>query len=192
MIQLRPDCLIFRTEDGDQIPCSAEFVTLELMGDAALDVDPDILRNASAAVLHFFKHERHQDSVSVAEFAEALGTVFRGLGINVSSETAEEPAPKAKTAPLRVAESDLRQLALAAGKGCELFFFPTLRDELKRKLDGSPQVVHFRGLHGCVKQLTGAERWSERCQILHDQIVDYLRICWSAEVNNRSCSLLVF
>jgi len=186
MIQLRPDCLIFRTADGEQIPCSAELVTLELMGDAALHIDPEIIRNASAAVLHYFKHERQQDYVSVTEFAKALEKVLRGLGLSVCS--AHEPEP----ANSRVAESDLRQLAVAAGKGCELFFFPTLRDELKRKLNQSPRVVHFRGLRGCVKQLTGAERWSARCQTLNDQIVDYLRTCWSAESSNQFCALVVF
>ena len=28
MIQLKPDCLIFQTSDGDQIPCSAEWNSL--------------------------------------------------------------------------------------------------------------------------------------------------------------------
>ena len=32
MIQLKTDCLIFQTNDGEQVPCSAEWVTLELMG----------------------------------------------------------------------------------------------------------------------------------------------------------------
>src|SRR5271154_6515612 len=48
MIQLKPDCLIFQTSDGDQIPCSAEWVTLELMGEGASWIDPAIIHNASA------------------------------------------------------------------------------------------------------------------------------------------------
>ena len=187
MIQLRPDCLIFRTADGEQIPCSAELVTLELMGDAALHVDPEIIKNASAAVLHFFKHERKQDFVSVGEFANALERVLRTLGLSVTADCEPEPEREAP----RIAESDLRQLAVQAGKGCELFFFPTLRDEFKRKLGQSPQVVAFKGLRGCVKQLTGAERWSQRCQTLNDQIVEYLRTCLSAEPGSQSCALVV-
>lgn len=190
MIQLRPDCLIFRTTDGEQIPCSAELVTLELMGDTAAFLDEELIRNAAAAVLHYFKHERDQDFVSVAEFAEALERVLRSFGVRISSEPKVAPAPAA--APARVAEADLRRIAVEAGKGCELFFFPHLRDELKRTLTESPEIVHFRGLRGCVKQLTGAERWSQRCQTLSDQIVEYLRTCLDAEAVKRNFSLVVF
>ena len=34
MIQLHTDCLVFETSDGDSIPCSAQDVTVELLGDA--------------------------------------------------------------------------------------------------------------------------------------------------------------
>ncbi len=57
MIQLKSDCLIIQTTDGQQIPCSAEWVTLELMGEGAEWIDPETVRHASAAVLHYFKHE---------------------------------------------------------------------------------------------------------------------------------------
>src|SRR5580658_7430569 len=81
MIQLRADCLIFQTDDGDQIPCSAEWVTLELMGEGAGLIDPEIVHHASAAVLHYFKHELHRPFVSVGEFALALEKVLRGFGL---------------------------------------------------------------------------------------------------------------
>ena len=35
MTQLKKDCLIFQTNCGQQIPCSAEWVSLELIGDTA-------------------------------------------------------------------------------------------------------------------------------------------------------------
>src|ERR1700678_1629729 len=54
MIQLKNDCLILQTESGQQIPCSAESVTFELMGEGAQLVDPEVVRHASAAVLHYF------------------------------------------------------------------------------------------------------------------------------------------
>ncbi len=181
MIQLKADCLIFQTSGGEQVPCSAEWVTLELMGDKAELLDPELVENASAAVLHYFKHELNQQFVSVGEFAQALETVLRGLGLKVCSEKYEP----------HVAESDLRTLAHDAGKGCELFFFPTLREEMKRKLRQSPAVLRFRGLRGCVKQLSGSARWNRRCDKLNDQIVDYLRECWSSEEASESCALVV-
>src|SRR5437773_1161564 len=101
MIQLHSDCLVFKSETGQAIPCSAELVTFELV------------------------------------------------------------------------------------------FFPRLRDELRKSLQESPGVVRFQGLRSCVKQLVGAHRWSPRCQKLSDQIVAFLRLCWSSEVATAGCALVV-
>jgi hypothetical protein len=190
MIQLKPDCLIFQTSDGDQIPCSAEWVTLELMGDGADLVDPEVVRHASAAVLHYFKHELSRDFVSVGEFAIALEKVLRGFGLTVYADQSYEAKPT-DDPKKSVAESNLQELAAAAGKGFELFFFPTLREEVKTKMGAAPQVLRFRGLRGCVKQLAGSARWNRRCQNLNDQIVDFLRTCWQTETASQSCSLVV-
>lgn len=184
MIQLSRDSLVFQMSDGDSIPCTAEAVTIELIGEAAQLLDPELIRHAARAVLHYFKIEQGRDFVSLGEFSQALTTVLRGFGLAV------EPAP---TDPpgRRVAEADLRRLACESGKAFELGFFPRLRDELRRRLGPSPQVLRFKGLRGCVKQLTGARRWSRRCQQLSDQIVEYLRGCLHADVRSSSCSLVV-
>jgi hypothetical protein len=91
MIQLNPDCLIFQTSNGEHIPCSAELVTIELMGETASLVDPEVIRNASAAVLHYFKHELGRTSVSVAEFSSALEKVLRGFGFDVNMRNRSRP-----------------------------------------------------------------------------------------------------
>jgi len=49
MIQLHPDCLIFRTSQGELIPCSAESVTIEMIGDASSLIDPETVREAPPA-----------------------------------------------------------------------------------------------------------------------------------------------
>ena len=184
MIQLRPDCLLFETPGGEAIPCSAELITVNLVGEAADLLDPDLVQNAARAVLHYFKVERGQSFVSVQEFSRTLATVLRGFGISLN---AVESAPP----PRRVRESDLRELAFESGAGFELSFFPRLREELRQQLDQSPQIVRFNGLRGCVKQLAGARRWTGRCQYLSDQIVEYLRHCLSNDPGAKNCSLLV-
>jgi hypothetical protein len=192
MIQLRPDCLIFQTSDGEQIPCSAEWITLELMGEGAAWIDPVVVHNASAAVLHYFKYELSRDFVSVGEFAVALEKVLRGFGLSVYADNDLDSVPDSTPAETKcVLESDLREMASAAGKGFELLFFPNLREEMKNKMEQSPHVLRFHGLRGCVKQLTGTERWNRRCQNLNDQIVDYLRNCWQTERASQSCALVV-
>ncbi len=190
MIQLKNDCLLFHTQDGGQIPCSVEWVTLELMGGGAEWLDPEVVHHASAAVLHYFKHEKRRQTVSVGEFAIALEKVLRSFGLSVFAD--HQPDAPAKPVPPKVLESNLNELARnAASEGFELLFFPQLRQELKRKLDQSPSVLRFHGLRDCVKQLAGAGRWNSRCQSLHDQIVDFLRSCWENEPARRFCSLLV-
>ena len=184
MIQLHPDFLLFEMPGGEAIPCSAELISVNLLGEAADVLDPDLVQNAARAVLHYFKIEQGKAFVSMREFSRALATVLRGFGMSVNSAEAEAP-------PRRISESDLRQLACESGKGFELAFFPLLREELRQQLNQSPHVVRFKGLRSCVKQLAGARRWTERCQSLSDQIVDYLRHCLSNDPGAKSCSLMV-
>jgi hypothetical protein len=190
MIQLNADCLIFQTNDGQQVPCSAEWVTLELMGEGAQLVDPEVVRHASAAVLHYFKHELQRQFVSVAEFAAALEKVLRSFGLSVYADN--QSSTTVPEGERRVLDSNLQMLASSAtAEGFELLFFPQLRQELQRQLQQGPQVVRFRGLRDCVKQLAGSPRWNRRCQCLNDQIVEFLRSCWERERASQSCALVV-
>jgi len=169
---------------GETIPCSAELVTIELIGQAVEGLDPELIRHAAASVLHYFKHELGRSFVTVGEFSAALETVLRGLGLKVRSAEESVPGPA-------IEEADLRLLACEALKGFELAFFPRLHDELSRKLHRGPRVMRFKGLRGCVKQLMGARRWSGRCQQLNDQIVDFIRHHWSREHQDRCLTLIV-
>ena len=186
MIALASECLLFRTSNGESIPFSAEMISVELTGDGTGIFDPEFVKQAASAVFHYFKHDLGRMTVTVGEFAGALEKVLRGFGLTAepSEQCPAEPQP-------RVLKSDLRQLACESGKGCELFFFPLLRDEVRQQLRQEPQVLHFRGLRSCVKQLTGARRWSRRCQSLHDQIVEFLRNCFTTEVSPPNCALVV-
>lgn len=162
------------------IPCSAETVTIELIGNGSSGLEPSVVREAAAAVVYYFKNELGRDFVSVGEFAQALEKVLGDFGYDVESQT--EPA---------AAISDLEKLARESGKGFELIFFVNLRAELKAKLKHAPPLLTFNGLKACVKTLVGAKRWCERCDALSDQIVEYLRHCLSVEPNGAACGLVV-
>jgi hypothetical protein len=187
MIQLHPDCLIFETSSGESIPCSAEVVTIELVGDSK--IDPETVREAAAAVVYYFKNELHRETVSVEEFSGALQKVLCRLGYKVTAPDGETdfdlPEPIGQ-----LAISNLPELATSSGKGCELFFFSKLRSELRNHLQASPRVLRFQGLRSCVKQLAGRQRWCPRCQSLNDQIVQYLRECFTCE-RTEDCNLVV-
>lgn len=185
MIQLNQDALLFQMPGGDTIPCSAEMVTVQLIGDDQTQLDPEVIRNAAQAVLHFFKNEQGRTHVSLGEFAEALANVLRSFGLAVTEAqvTSDPPAP---------AGCDLRRLASEAGEACELAFFPRLRAELRRQLE-SPEAppLRFTGLRPCVKQLAGARRWCTRCQELSDRIILFIRDCLTSEHLEASRPLLV-
>ncbi|HMJ90630.1 MAG TPA: hypothetical protein VK530_12495 [Candidatus Acidoferrum sp.] len=183
MIRLRSDCLEFELSNGEKIPCSAQTVTVELMGSAMNDVDQHVVENAAAAVLHYFREDLKKESVTLSEFTAALEVALRGLGLNVCCDPPES-APHAT-------HSDLRLLAAESGKFFELGFFNRLRNELRENLGKSPTMLRFSGLRSCVKQLAGARRWSPRCQKLNDHIVDYLRGCVMREKLEAPCDLVV-
>jgi hypothetical protein len=184
MISLAADCLFFETALGQGIPLSAEMLTVELTGDNAGMFDPEFVKHATGAVIHYFKHELGRHTITVAEFAGALEKVLRGF--ECGAGMFKEPQ-----APARRPESDLRRLAHESGNGCELLFYPRLRNELRQQLLAAPQMVRFRGLRGCVKQLAGASRWCGRCRALQEQIVDFMRRCLTVESIRPDCSLYV-
>lgn len=183
MTPLPDDSLVFKLAGHDTIPCAATQIQFEVAGEAAGLVDAELLKNAAAAVLHYFRTEEHRVSVSVEEFAAAMERVLHGLGLMHL-----KAASPAVVLPPAVAETDLR---LLASDDLELLFFQRLRAELRRQLGPAPRLVRFHGLRECVKRLAGARRWSGRCQRLHDQIVDYLRTSLSAESPAHPCGLVV-
>ncbi len=183
MILLRNDCLVFEMSNGDKIPCAASSVTVELMGASAELVDREVIEHATAAVLHYFHHDLQRTEVTLSEFTEALETALRGMGLNVTCDTAQQVQ--------RIANADLRVLASESGKAFELGFFARLRDQVKKELTLAPELIRFIGLRSCVKQLAGAQRWCPRCERLSDQIVEFLRGCVCQESPPQPCGLLV-
>ncbi|HUA38389.1 MAG TPA: hypothetical protein VMA35_08375 [Candidatus Sulfopaludibacter sp.] len=184
MIALLSDCLLFQLTNGESVPCSAEMISVELVGGNDGWFDPEVLRHAAASVFHYFKNDLCRESVTVGEFAGALEKVLRNLGFTIRAGTMEPRKPE-------TTETDLGLMARESGDGCELFFFPRLRDELRARLRQAPRVLHFHGLRGCVKRLAGARRWSVRCEKLQDHIVEYLRQCLTAEPESADCALVV-
>ncbi len=181
MIQLHPDCLIFRTSRGELIPCSAESVTFEMIGESSGLIDPETVREAAAAVVHYFKYDLHRDTVSIGEFSEALQRALRCFGFDVTTSSFENGLPSG---------TDLREIARAADD-YELVFFQRLREEFLRQAKESEEVVRFWGLRECAKQITGAKRWGHSCECFSEQVVDFLRGCLSIESGVRSRGLIV-
>ena len=179
MIQLHTDCLVFETSDGESIPCSAQDVTVELLGDAAHELEPHMVTEAAEAVLFHFKVDLGRASVTVGEFTMALEVILRGFGFKIVATDNG------------AAETNLHDLAHQAGEGLEMVFFCTLRDQIHADLHGKPELLRVKGLREAVKKLTGAKKWSPRCQKLNDQIVDYLRHIVSQHQQQAKLTLMI-
>ena len=189
MIALRSDCLLFQLGNGETIPCSADMIAVEIIGEANSVLDSETLRHAAASVFHYFKVDLAREAVTIGEFSIALEKALHHLGYSIHAHTPGQTQGEMNG-------TDLGKIARESGESLELLFFPRLRDELRGCLRSSPRVVRFCGLRGCVKQLAGARRWTNRCEELQDQIVEYLRGCLTAETSRSDaaqseCSLVV-
>jgi hypothetical protein len=184
VIQLHNHSLVFETADGDLIPCDAEEVTVELIGEAVQQLDPNLVQQATAAVLHYFRHERAQEVVTIGEFTAALEEVLRNLGLNVLKG-------KSPTKGGKILEADLCDLVEVDGSATELLFFTRLRREFGKLLNQSPRMVRLTGLRPCVKHMVGARNWSKRCVRTSDQIVTFLRAVMDHRETGRDCALIV-
>jgi hypothetical protein len=158
-------------------------IAIELSGEAETMFEAEFVDNAASAVFHYFKHELGRQSVTMAEFAEALEKALKSLRLS---------EPFSPRSGCGVAETDLRKLAHECGSGCELVFFPRLRSEFRELLKNTPDTLTFFGLRECVKSLVGTRRWNPSCQCLKAQILSYLRECLSVETGGkRPLSLVV-
>ena len=184
MIQLQSNYLVFRMSTGELLPCSAEAVTAELLGDTLNLIEPHTIQEALKAVVYYFREEHEETSISVDQFSSALGKVLQGFGFDVVFD--EDPQIH-----LRVEETDMARLAReTSGQQYELFFFQRLRLEVRSSLRKSPNLIQFNRTRECVKSIVGAERWCDRCRWMHGQIVSYLRTCLE-EDSRENCALVI-
>ena len=182
MILLAHDCLFFELPNGDRVPLHSDHIIVEVRSGPAEGFDAEMVGHATAAVFHYFKHDLERLTVTVAEFSDALERVLRRLCL--IWEQGASRAPGAEWA------ADLDSLAREVG-GMELAFFAGLRKTLRHGLATKPGQIRFRGLRECVKRLVGTRRWTERCQAMHEQIVEFLRRSLQADVGESPCALLV-
>ncbi|MBL9136113.1 MAG: hypothetical protein JNK85_09605 [Verrucomicrobiales bacterium] len=194
MIQLHSDCLVFEMSGGDKIPCSVEKLTIEILADSLDQVDPEVIRQAATAVLHYFRDDLGREVVTVDEFTAALEQVLTGLGFQIDGSSVV-PSAKSDTPTTAetttVADVDLIAMAESLGDALELGFFSRLRDELRTRLAAAPRMVRFTGLRACAKRIARVNRWCPRSLQVSDEIVGFLRDCWGAERPQQNCSLLV-
>lgn len=184
MITLARDCLLFQLSNGETVPFSADMISVELAGDTTRWFDPETANQAAKAVFHYFKNELQRNSVTAEEFAKAMEKALSGLQLAGHGMGACSIATP-------VIEADLWRMAKESGIGCELLFFPRLRNDMREHLRQKPRLLRYHGLRRCVKEIAGARRWTSRCQDLEEQIVSFVRECAGADRTHRDLALMV-
>lgn len=186
MIQLRSNCLVCETEEGDHIPFSADTLTEELVEQLGTAIEPEIVRAAAESVVQYYREDQSIDMVRLSDFVEAITQALQSLGFEIAIDV--DPTTGAR--PTNVSESYLGDWVSEPGCFAELTFFPRLRESLRVLFESNPEMVRITGVKSCVKSMANARRWSRRCQVLHDQVVLYLHACWLQE-RNPACGQIV-
>lgn len=186
MIQLRSNCLVCETDDGDHIPFSADTLAEELVEQLGAAIEPEIVREAAESVVHYYREDQSIDMVRLTDFVDAITQALQSLGFDIAIDV-DQPVIKE---PKMVSESYLGDWISEPGCFAELMFFPRLRDSMRCLFESDPEVVRITGVRSCVKSMASARRWSRRCQQLHDQVVLYLHACWIKE-RNPGCARIV-
>ncbi len=178
------DILLFASVAGSMIPCSVESIAIELQSRGESPMDVDTLRSVVAAVVHYYKQDLKREAITLEEFLDTLQTVFRGIGFEI-----KYGAPPLKT-PSR-AEYNLDELIEPGSEPIELALYPMLREGLRSRLRGKPEVLCVRGLRKLVRRVVGTRRWSAGCQRLSDRLIHYMHECLAAESGSSSCPMVV-
>ncbi|MBM3846033.1 MAG: hypothetical protein FJ405_07100 [Verrucomicrobia bacterium] len=201
MILLRRDCLVFELAGGELMPCSAQEMAFSLVVDPPDHEQVLIIREAAAAVLHFFRVEQGRQAVTVAEFAEALGRALQDQGFSVEAPGTNLPSlPPSQAAACDSGkvtslpspeEVDLIRVEQNSGGLGELSFFQQLETDLSPRLASGSNLLIYRRLRECAMALCASKRWTARCQEVSDRIVTHLRLRVQGAQRSGACVLCI-
>lgn len=165
MIQLRTDCLVFETANGETIPCSTRSMNVEVLGNASVQLDSETVRQAALATLHYFRNERRRTAVTLTEFTAAIELVLHKFGLPMATYSNDGVTMTATPSHKHGGKQ----------KQFEMMFFCVLRDHIHARLRGSERVIHLKGLRDSIQGMFGAGRRNPVQSALGDHVVDFLR-----------------
>ncbi|MGI9239217.1 MAG: hypothetical protein ACR2RV_00360, partial [Verrucomicrobiales bacterium] len=126
-----------------------------------------IATDIAKGIIEYLRQRYPSNTISVEELYEKISRALDVLGWDdVAAELQVGPPP------LRIS---LAEIAKEAGDGFELAFFQLLRERLAETCVTGAQQVQCYGLKPGVKILRRARRWGGRCQILAEEIAEFLR-----------------
>jgi hypothetical protein len=169
MIQLRDDIVWVREADGRLSPFSEGRLAVSIHRAAKNGGESDpLLAEAVAAAVREFIGAVHPDAaIERRDLASLVASILAALGYT-----------KISTAYLlrqRRAEINLARLAGETESGIELDFFRRLDLALAELGEPRTRRVQITGLRECVLKLKRAQRWTQACSGMADEIVAFVR-----------------
>ena len=165
MIRLNEHALLMCYPDGRVEPLDLSQLVNEIAGQNAAiasALEPWMVEHVVQSIVQYIRFEMKKETVTLQDFIDLSRELIKHFAAPPQGKSSE-------------AVCDLYQLAQSAGYGFELRFYDILRDHIqKASLNGSEAYV-FIGLRRCVKFLAGHQRWRNRCRLINDDIVKFIR-----------------
>lgn len=176
MIALPTPLPYIRIGAGSLALCQKDWLKDTLTNAAdGTDVPSWMAEDISRGVESFLIHHYKGTVIDSDELFDRIEKTLSSLGLKHVAEKIDKTPP-----PVRIS---LNELSRRAGAGYELVFFHLLRDQLNSATTGGATRIECHGLYSCVRRLSGAKKWSGKCDHLRDEINEFLdqtkeRLTW--------------
>jgi hypothetical protein len=118
------------------------------------------------AVIEYLRHRHPRNTITIEELYLKIEHILEYLGCDDIARTLEIAPP-----PMKIA---LHDIAREAGSGYESGFFKILGERLEHSEGAGVGQILCEGLRGAVKRLCRVTRWTPECELLADQIAEFL------------------
>lgn len=185
MISLPSELPYIRVGSCSLVLCEPEWLSTTLHRAAnGTDVPEWIVSDISRGVENFLANHYKGTYIDSEDLFTRIAKTLSSMGLAHIAARIDRTPP-----PVRISMSEL---ARRAGSGYELLFFQLLSDSIHSAVASGPQRVELHGMKSGIRRLMGARRWSERCELLREELNEYiLEIKTEISTENPELRLLI-
>jgi hypothetical protein len=118
-------------------------------------------------IIHYLENKCSLRVITVEELHSRVRRMLERIGCDAIASTLPLISPPVTLSLMRAAKE--------AGNGFELAFFNQIHDEIEELRIHGVEELYFTGTRDCVRVLRGVERWTNPCEQLHGEILDFLK-----------------
>lgn len=134
---------------------------------AAKREDFPFIDDLMEGIVHYLENKCSLRVLTIEELHSRVRRMLERIGCEAIAKTLPLISP-----PVTLS---LKRAAKEAGNGFELAFFNKIHDEIEDLRIHGVEELHFTGTRDCVRVLRGVERWTSPCELLHGEILDFLK-----------------